>query len=117
MALFYPNYTYYIAITWIGICAFIGTYSLFNLLYNIYIHDRNVINQRKRLNKWYKTALILCSLGCVFCIYADLSREIYCFVTKTYIFEGYVDNIFALPDALYYIGSLSFYIVAYTRIN
>eukprot|EP01084_Bolivina_argentea_P023302 43452_1 len=102
---------YYASIPSIAICGIIAT------LVGCILYYELLCGSLDNMKTLYRNCFIICTLGCVGCIYSDLVHHIYCFATNTFLYGQLVDDIFALSDVLYYIGALSFYLIAIQRIH
>ena len=98
----------------IGSCWLLSSMVGFRLIYQLLCSSNNT---HQSMDKWYRNCIIICLFGCIGCIYSDLAHHLYCYKTDTFLYERHVDNIFALSDALYCVGALSFYLIASLRIS
>ena len=66
----------------------------------------------------FRNTQIICSIGCMLNIYSDLSRFIVALAINTNnLWHDPMTQIYAHADAVYYLGAISFYIIAILRLN
>ena len=97
-----------ICITFIAICAALCTTCCIILLYQL--HGSGDIHICTKI------LLTLCTMGSTLCTSSDLVRWIFCYTTHQSLFSFPLNQILSLADLFYYIGCISFYLIAISRI-
>ena len=103
---------FYVGITWLTVYGIIATVTTIAIIYQL-LHS----HQNKPTKKSIKIAHIICCISCTLPIWIDLSRFLLCLLTKVQtLWTGNNESPYTTSDIFYYIGSISFYIIAILKV-
>ena len=98
----------------IGAMAIIATYVSVLLCNKLLNHS----SHNMKMSKLFRNTQIICSIGCSLNIYSDFSRFIVALAINTNdLWHDPMTQIYSHADAFYYLGAISFYIIAILRLN
>eukprot|EP01084_Bolivina_argentea_P013281 24883_1 len=105
---------FYIAIPVILAEAIAATWISILLCDQLINHDSN----NMKMSNVFRYSQIICSIGCTLNIYSDLSRFFVAIGLNTNdLWHDPITPIYSHADALYYLGAISFYIIAILRVD
>ena len=75
------------------------------------------ISQDSKMNKAYRNASIICSVGGILCLLSDLSHVYWCAISGDFLFAVLQDKVYSNADFWYYIAVDAFYIIAFMKLR
>eukprot|EP01084_Bolivina_argentea_P270227 459441_1 len=97
--------------------AFIASFALICMIVSITLICQLLIRPVDKIPTISTILIIFCVICSTLCEMADLSRHIICYILNKDLYFYPLNNIYGGADLLYYLGAISFYLIAVFRLQ